>query len=460
MNFKKTQIKQTIEKILLVAQKNNGVIPISNINDASNLFAYLEGYTSWQAYVKENIQKKNEDLFLKVLDYSGLDKPKIDKYFQINLNSDIADVLLNQLQEVPKIPENKNVDECKDLDKKIKLGFKYNKITKANDIFFLKKENTTVLGKSKIKNVILKQMRENNTAFVWLDDNKDGSYLLNPIEEIFKTKLIDVILKDNQSIFEIMWLGILNNINKEMNKDFDIDFLLNSIDLRFIISYLFSNDQYNINKNLVRKYLNSININFSDLSVTEINDESIRLHDLSKLRIESLLRNIKLGYDQKIFGEKKEKIINYLNEKKAIKIFVPNVENESIYSIFNSVLNFNFKNYDNSTKNLKKENYGVWFFYENKNILVNNHFQNIFSLKFTTNIVDFKKIDDEQILFGKLDAFNLPEKDFLIYFYLNTKNMENNIFTEAGKELTLISEEEYYLWQKDNEYFNLNKIII
>ena len=38
--------------------------------------------------------------------------------------------------------------------------------------------------------------------------------------------------------------------------------------------------------------------------------------------------------------------------------------------------------------------------------------------------------------------------------------MENNIFTEAGKELTLISEEEYYLWQKDNEYFNLNKIII
>lgn len=457
MNFKKTQIKQTIEKILLVAQKNNGYIPISNINDASNFFAYLEGYPSWQAFVKDNVIKKNNFNHFPSVNSLEIKDGVSNETKKIILTAEFAEKILNQVRNKEYSENIVEVKECIDLDKKIILGFNYNKVTKAKDVYFLNKEDTIIFGESEVKNTIFNQFKDNKSSFVSIVSEK-SDYLINPINEIFNTKLIDLILKDNQSIFEIMWLEMLNSIIKDFNKDIDIDFLIKSIELEFIVSYLIKNNKYN--NGLAKEYLNSIEIFTKEQDVLEINNTSNELHLNSTFRIKELLKNIKTGYEEGIFGNSKERIVNFLNKKIPLKLFVPKNSSDQIYAIFNSVLNFSFKNYDISTQNFKKQNYGVWFICDNKNILKNELFKNIIQIKIFENILDAHLITEEQILFCKLDVFGLPEKDFLIYFYINTKNMDKNIFTEAGKELLSLPCDEFYLWQKANEQFNLNKITI
>ncbi len=462
MNFKKTQIKQTIEKIMLVAQKNNGQIPISNIMDASNFFAYLEGFPSWNSFVEENLKSKKE---VKDIDYTKGDEVKsweLPKNISFKLDSNYLDGLIDRLPSKKQNKQNIEIQEVKDLDKKITLGFKFNKVTKSKDILFLNKENTLIIGKAEIKDSIVEQMKNNKTAFIKISKEREDSYFINPIEEIFKTKVIGSILDSGvkKSLFDTIWVSMVHELNKDCNKEIDIDLLLNSIDLKFIISYFVKIDESHINKKLIKKYLDNIGVKINNEEFIEINGEPINIHNQEIQKIKKLLRHIKLGYVEGIFSDTKETISDCLKSKKSINLFISDKESEYGCMIYNKVLEFNLQNYDNTTKNFKKENFGIWLINDNKNILKEEIiYQNIFSIRVFENIVNIHNIFEEQIIFGQLDAFNLIEKEFLLYFYLNT-NMEDNIFNEAGKLLLNLSNKDFYLWQKENKIFNLIKITV
>jgi hypothetical protein len=461
MNFKKTQIKQTIEKIMLVAQKNNGHIPIASIMDASNFFAYLEGYPSWSSYVQENMKSNTK---IKDTDDSRMLDGKsweIPKDIKIYLNSSYLDEVINRLKIKDKNKGLVDIQEVKDLDKKITLGFKFNKVTKSKDIFFLNKENTLMIGSPEIKDSIIVQMKDNKSAFIKTSNERENAYLLNPIEEIFKTKLIDAILGDEvkKSLFDAVWLSIIHEFSNDFDKEIDIDLLLNSIDLKFIIAYFVKISDSHINKKIIKSYLDNIGVKIDNEEFVEIKGDSISIHNQEIQKIKKLLRHIKLGYVEGVFSDTKEGISYCLRNKKSISLFISDKESDYGCMIYSKVLEFNFQNYDNSTKNFKKENFGIWFINNNKNILKGNlDYKNIFSLRMFDSIVSINNVFEEQIIFGKLSAFSLIEKDFMLYFYLNTKNMEDNIFNEAGKELLNLSDKDFYLWQKEDSSFNLIKI--
>ncbi len=464
MNFKKTQIKQTIEKILLVAQKNNGSIPISNISEASNFFAYLEGYPSWQSYVQENSKNKNISKNHESHNLTSEFKSwEIPRSFNANFNPQFFNDLLCKLDNNP-IEKSENViKEVKGLGKKINLGFKFNKITKYKDIFLLNKENTLLIGNSKIKDSIMNQIKNNRDAFIRVTDKNENAFYIDPIEEIIKTKLIDIILSSGgkESIYEVMWISIVNDIVQNFNKNVSIDFLFGTIDLKFLISYWVKIDDSNLNKKMVKNYLETIGIQLIEKDFIEISGESINKHSQNIQKVKNLLNNLKRGYEIGIFKDTKESIFKCLLEKKSINLFIPYESSEYIFRIYEQILKFHFKNYDQLTRNFNKENFGVWFINQNKNIFSDGfEYRNIFSFRFFNNLSPSQIVYEEQILFCKLESFILPEKDFLIYFYVNTKNMDSNIFQEAGKSLLELNEEEYYLWQKDNLDYNLNKITI
>lgn len=447
---------------MYVANKNSGSIPISNIVDASNFFAYLEGYPSWGAYVEENLKKSNLQNF--IISPAEKDETEIyEKDLDFKTDSLFHKYLINKLTKKENTKKDILINEVRDLDKKIIIGYKFNKITKANDLFFLKKENTLIVGESKIRNSILNQMLENKTSFIHITNEKDNSLLINPIYEIFNSKLINNFFNyDNDiSSFQIIWVSLIKNLIEDYNKNINIEFLFESLELSFILNYYNYISEKNINKVLIKKYIESLGIETDNTLSFKIDSNKLIEHKKATKKIKNFLIEIKKGYESGLFSNKNFLIKNILNEKKSIKLYVPNEESEYIYYVYNQILNFNFNEYDNATYSFNKENFGIWIINDNKRILNNNcNFKNIFLIRIFDSLAEVKNINEEQILFSNHKFFNLPNKDFIVYFYINTKYMEKNIFNNAGEELLNMNKEDLFLWQKIDNSFILNKITI
>lgn len=142
--FSESQVRQIIEKSNQIAQSNNGVIPIANLEDAAALAAYIAGYSSWKQYRKE--QKKAG-----VLLFQAEVEQDIKKDFNlstVDLSAPGILELKKKLNDISNKDSKPEMRENKQLLYKVEVGQVYDKVTKATKICYLNLENTCFIGEN------------------------------------------------------------------------------------------------------------------------------------------------------------------------------------------------------------------------------------------------------------------------------------------------------------------------
>lgn len=449
MKLSKNQIKEIIEKLLHISKSNNGVIPALNISEVSNIVAYLEGFPSWQHY----------------LDYKSKEgrnfKGFFDLYFEKN-NTNASSSSNLTIKLLPSIKfrerllsngffEELTLKENKQIIAKIEIGSKVNSITKTREYHYLSLEDTAFIGENNLIGKKIKEQLASNTQTTIEFVDLDNGFSIDIINELFNTELFDVFFDSqeiNQKDFMFIWPLIIKQIAKQFKIKYDIDIVLETLTLGFLVNTwaTLSEDNNFLSSILINyfKSLGDININGNELNFSR---EALASHEKNIEKIYLMLVEIKEGYKKGIFS-KNNKLIDFMINKQSVVVSVPKKDVFKHINIINSIIKFSVQKYNDIVKGKNAKEHIVFLLNEHKDLDKSFfNFKHVIMFNFL-NVENYYTINNiNQIIFSKHESFIKPNDNFLIDFYLNTISGEN-IFFNSGEKLLTLKEKNFYLWQQ------------
>lgn len=460
--FSESQIKQIIEKSSQVANQNNGTIPISNLEDAASLAAYIAGYSSWKQYRKE--QKKSEKVEFK----SNLENQKIKEFDSkaVDISPTSILELKNNLKKIGKSHSIIELQENKQLVYKIEVGQMYDKSTKATQICYLNLENTCFIGDNTnfLKIVQNSLIEQSQTIIEFNQSNKLGDKL-NPIEEIFSGDYLEEFLSNgNQDSknFNFIWGLLIKQLFEQYKIKFTADFLIETLDLSFVMkAWCMLYQEGNFLANMIMNYIKAlpqIKIEPSQIYLSKNTQEA---HWENIKGIYSELIELKNAYDNNIFSYDGIKILDCMIEKKSVEInFSAKTEN-FLLKVVDFIISSSSQSYQKQIDGLDVKEHAIFIINKNENlnpVISENDY--IFRFSELPNWASSNMKDYEQIVFSKHSSFIEPNNEFITKFYLSTPNIEKNLFANSGEALINLEDNISYLWKRQNKEANIGSFIM
>lgn len=451
--FTESQVRQIIEKSHQIASSNNGSIPISNLEDAASLAAYIAGYSSWKQYRKE--QKKLGKLELK----SEIQEDEATSFNLLTIDSSPIAILelktylksLTNKESKPELKENKQ------LLYKIEVGQVYNKLTKATQICHLDLENSCFVGDNFkflgiAQNSLVEQLQ---TIIEFNAGNKQGEKL-DPINEIFSGDYLEDFLsqgsQDNKN-FAFIWGLLVKQLFEQYKFKFTAEFLMKTLELEFVMkAWCMLYQEGNFLANMLMGYIKSLPQIKIEPSKIILSKDAQEKHWENIKKIHSQLSVLKEAYDQNIFSYDGLKLIDCMVEKKNADISVSMKAKDFIFNVIDFVIDCASRSYQKHVEGLDAKEHAVFIINKheklNKVVHANDY---VFSFVQLLPYASSQMSNFEQIIFTKHSSFIQPDNEFIIKFYMNTPNVEKNLFANSGEALINLEENYAYLWKKENK---------
>lgn len=461
--FNESQIRKIIEKTMQIAQNNNGAIPISKIEDAAALAAYIAGYSSWKEYRKEQkkdltpkspleieeINEKENNFSIKKIDIS----PE-----NVNLFKDYFLSLIKQ-EQLPSLKENNQ------LLFNIIIGNSYNKLTKASEPRTLLLQNTAFIGNNErfLDNAIFSLEEQKQTIFKF--SNKPENAKLDPINEIFVGDYLEDFLAEysqDHRDFIFIWGLLLKHLYQQYKMKITVDFLIETLSLDFVVKiwYLLSQENSFIGSMLLNYIKSLSNIKQEGFSIA-FSKESQEKHWKHVQPLLSKLTIIKDAYDHEVFSYDGELLQSCMINKKSLSFFVPNRGENLIFNLIDFIVHSATVSYLKLVDGLNIKEHSIFIINSNDKLSktpLENDYIFFFSyfLPFDSSFLQFY----EQIVFSKHNSFIEPPETLIKKLYLQTKIITDNIFFNSGASLLSLNNDYGYLWQKENKEAETNFFIL
>lgn len=460
--FSELQIKQIIEKTNQVATNNNGAIPISSLDDAASLAAYIAGYSSWKQYRKE--QKKSEKIEFK----SHVENQRI-KQFDINI-VDISPAaiidLKDRLKNFSKVAAPTALQENKQLLYKIEVGQMYDKTTKATEFCYLNLINTCFIGENtNFLKIAQNSLIEQSQTIIEFNQNSNPRDKLNPIEEIFAGDYLEEFLSNgNQDSknFNFIWGLLIQQLAEQYKVKFTADFLIETLDLSFVMkTWCMLHQEGNFLANMIMNYIKAlpqIKMEPSKVTLSKATQDS---HWENIKGIYNDLSELKDAYDKNIFSYSGVKLLDCMVGKQSIEISIPLKTEKFLIKVIEFIIGSTNQSYQKHVEGLDIKEHAIFIInkHENLNPVVTES-SYIFNFTQLASWASSSIKDYEQILFSKHNSFMQPSDDFITKFYLSTPNLEKNLFANSGEALMKIEDNISYLWKRENKEANIGSFIM
>jgi hypothetical protein len=462
--FSESQIRQIIEKTNQIAVSNSGFIPISNLEDAAALAAYIAGYSSWKQYRKE--QKKAGKLIFQ----SEVDVAENElKNFNIQtVGVDATDILelkerLRKNSHQKYIPE---IKENKQLLYKIEVGQVYDKVTKATQICYLNLENTYFIGENyNFLKIAQNSLVEQDQTIIEFAPGNKGSDKLDPINEIFSGEYLEDFLShgtyDNKS-FSFIWGLLIKQIYEQYKIKFTADFLLKTLELDFVMkSWCMLYQEGNFLANMLMSYIKTLSQIKIEPSKIILSKESQEKHWENIKGINAQLNSLKQAYDENIFSYDGVKVLDSMIEKKSINISIPTKSEEFIFKVVDFIIDSSSRSYQKQVEGLDIKEHSIFLINKHEKITMNiigNDYVFAFSQLLPHAVSKINNV--EQVIFTRHDSFIEPSKEFLMKFYLSTSNVEKNLFANSGEVLIKMEDNISYLWKRESKEAEIGPFVM
>jgi hypothetical protein len=460
--FSESQIKQIIEKTNQVATKNNGSIPISSIEDAAALAAYVAGYSSWKQYRKE--QKKLEKIEFK----SHLENQIVKQFdtSSVDISPTAILELKEQLKKISSPIQSITLQENKQLLYKIEVGQMYDRVTKATQLCYLNLENTCFIGENtNFLKIAQNSLIEQSQTIIEFNQNNKSGDKLNPIEEIFSGDYLEEFLSNgNQDSknFNFIWGLLIKQLSEQYKVKFTADFLIETLDLGFVMkAWCMLYQEGNFLANMIMNYIKAlpqIKIEPSKVTLSGTTQES---HWENIKGIYNELSELKDAYDKNIFSYTGIKLLDCMTKKQSVEISIPLKTEKFLIKVIEFIIGSTNQSYQKQVEGLDVKEHAIFVInkHENLNPIINenSHIFNFTQLApwASSNIKDY-----EQILFSKHNSFMQPSNDFITKFYLSTSNLEKNLFANSGEALIKLEDNISYLWKRENKEASIGSFIM
>jgi hypothetical protein len=460
--FSELQIKQIIEKANQVANQNNGVIPISNLEDAASLAAYIAGYSSWKQYRKE--QKKLEKMEFK----SHLENQATKEFDMqtIDISPTAILELKDKLKKFQNLKQSVQLQENKQLLYKIEVGQMYDKVTKATEICYLNIENTCFIGENtNFLKIAQNSLVEQLQTIIEFNQSNKPSDKLNPIEEIFSGDYLeDFLSSGNQDSknFNFIWGLLIKQISEQYKIKFTAEFLIETLALEFVMkAWCMLYQEGNFLANMIMNYIKALPQIKIEPSKVNLSKTAQEAHWENIKGLYSELIEIKDAYDKDIFSYDGIKLLDCMIEKKCAEISIPSKTEKFLIKVIEFIISSSIQSYQKQVNGLDIREHAIFIVNKNENlnpiVEENDYIFNFTQLSpwASSNLKNY-----EQIVFSKHNSFMEPGNDFLNKFYLSTTNIEKNLFANSGDVLIKLEDNISYLWKRENKEANIGSFIM
>lgn len=454
-HYKKEQIKEIIEKTFQISQKNNGLIPIENIEQATSFASYIAGFPSWNHY-KKNL---NFSLPKKTIDFSLSKKNNI--LIEKTLSFEVQPLEIiefeNLLKKEHSYEDSLPLQTNRAILSKIPLGFQYHPVLKQDKQFYLDTESTIFVGHQFSLFYQLKSyLTDQNQCVIYFHDQqkqKEQSFLLNPLAELFYSDIYhDIFHQYSNHLFLTIWFEILQYIIATYHVKITAEFLLKSLQIDFLtyLLFLFVSKKNQLNQILL-SYFKSIGVQIQKNSIL-FSIQAQQKHLDNIVPLQNLLLIFQEEYNKNTFSYDSHLISFYLENKKSIDFFIPSELPKPLFEIINLIIEKTSSNYKNKVEQYHKTEYCTFLLSSHDNVLMGLLNDYCIVWKYTQNYYDYS--DFHQIVFLQHQSFLQPPEKFLLYFYQNTPYFDDNLFFSSGQKLIELHQNECYLWKKNKNDLN------
>ena len=458
--FTETQIRQVMEKIFQIAQKNNGNIPIYKIEDAATLAAYIAGYSSWKQYRKE---QKKEQVLTSVFAMGEKERKKF-RIVKVDVSPQNIIELKKKFTELPCLNKKIEIKENKQIIHKIIGGKNYNKITKSSESKTLHIENTCFIGNNQNFIDNAKYSLEQDFQPIIEFSDKDGKEKIDPINEIFAGDFLGGSSNDHRD-FQFIWGFLIKHLSQQYKMKFTANFLLETLELEFVVKiWCLLSQENSFLGSMLLTYIKSISSIKNDQFIISLSIESQEKHWDNVVEIRNKLKELQKAYEDNVFSYDGDFLEDYMREKKSAKIYIPEKSNKLILNTVDFLIETSSLAYSKLVEGMSIKEHAVFIFNRHeslKKIPIESDYVFFFSQLMPFEVSKLSSY--KQVIFSKHQSFIEPNDDFLKNFYLKTKIINENIFANSGDFLISLDEYNSYLWQKEykeveSDSFVLSKI--
>ncbi len=449
-NFTESQIRQVMEKVFQIANKNNGKIPIYKLDDAATLAAYIAGYSSWKQYRKEH---KKETILTSI----SVEDKKEQKEFttkKVEVSPENIVDLKKRFTDLPILNKKAEIKENKKNIYKIIVGKDYNTVTKSNEFKNIWVENTCFVGSETIfldsaKNSLMEDIQP-----IIEFSSKSGKDKIDPINEIFSGDYLEDYLGGSSSDhrdFQFIWGFLIKHLSQQYKMKFTANFLLETLELEFVVSiWSLLSQENSFLGGMLLTYIKSISNIKNEGFTISLSGEAQKKHWDNVVKIRSKLKELQKAYEDGVFSYEGNFLGNYIVEKKSASIYIPEKSNKLVLNTVDFLIETTSLAYSKLVEGLSIKDHAVFIFntHESLNKLpIESDYVFFFSqiLPFEISKLYFYN----QVVFSKHQSFIEPNEDFLKKFYFKTKIINENIFANSGDFLINLDQNSAYLWQKE-----------
>ena len=488
-NFTEEQIRALIFSLNLIGQKNSGSISVNSLNEASEIIAYIAGFSSWKQ-LRNSLRKGKESID----NYDYIPHPKhISNQSLINesnqndtLSIEITFEKLAEIEKKLKLPKLKFSHEYSsdviDIEQMatghLIVGSSFDSQLKYEKIYHINPQNTLCTSSNSLFfNSICKQAykkQKHIIEFTHLIDTHDKTVVkLDPLNEVYTSENFDKMLQldfDSHHGFDFLWSLLIKNHCQSNNYIINTTILKNFLSLEFLTLYALTLKK---NKNplssLLDKYLLSLKIRKEEKRIIYQNNYVIEhLKNINNIYLNIL--HLEELYNNGTFSYQSHQLINNFINRQSIVVYAPLKLNDYSSYVFSQTLEYCTQQFDIicENKNYSHSHYNTLIINSNpelfklKDLYLKNY---SYHFRMNSNFDDFISLF-QQIIFGKIDFLETPKKEWLMKFFLFTPDTIN-IFALGNKLLRECDENSAFLWKTNENHpilahdlFEINEIDI
>lgn len=457
-SYTESQIRQMVEKISQIAEKNKGFIKINRIEDAASMAAYIAGYSSWQQYRKDQKKKKSKnEISIETNDEKNQIEEDMFSACHIDISSQEILIFKDSLQQLQKYSRlSPDFQENRQIISNLLIGEKSNKVTKSKEIFSLNIEPTLFMGNDfTFINSVKEQLIEQKQCILeFSSDKKENSntFKLDPLNEIYCSEFFDILFDiqhQNYKDFGFLWSMIIKQITQQYYIKLNVEFLLKTLDLDFLVKFwlLLSHESHFLS-NMIGQYfknLSSINLQTNQVYVSA---SAQKKHWDNTIYLRKRLELLKEAYKSNIFSYNGQSLLVAFANKKNVQLYLPSKIEPFILKCVNLVMQNCIQVYEKSVAGLNTKYHQIFIVNKHEDLLkidIDSEYFVYFCHAYPHQ--NFLLSSFSQIIFTKHHVFHDLNPEFIIKFYLNTQDLTENIFAKSGDILLNLNKNEAYLWK-------------
>lgn len=477
--FTEEQVRALIFSLNLIGEKNSGYIPVNSLNDASEIIAYISGFDSWKqlrnSLRKDSVATDNYNYIAhpkSINNFKLLEQAKKATQTVIEVNIESFNILENKLK-LPKLKflhdTNYDVTKIEQMATgHLIVGSMFDPNLKYEKLYHLNPQNTLCISNSpNFFDNICQQAYKRQKHLIdfshvhhnMSESNNHPFVKLDPLNEVYCSDHFDLLFQldfDNSHGFDLLWSLLIKNHCQSNNYMINTNILKDFLSLDFLTLYAVSLKK---NKNplssLLEKYLLSLKIKKEENKIIYQQDYVIEhLNNIKNIYLNVI--HMEELYNNGTFSYQSHQLIFDFIKRKSICVNTPFIITDYGSHIYSLTLDYCTQQFDNicESQNYKHSNYNSLIINSNPKLFkleslynknytyhlrINNHFEN--------NLIKLF----QQIIFGKINFIETPNKDWLIKFFLFTPDTIN-IFAMGNQLLRESNEENAFLWKTNDKH--------